>query len=465
MKITLENFKGFKNPVELDLAKINLFVGANSSGKSTLRKFFSFLKPFNGDVNFGLKDLSGAARDSNADFLSLVNKQSELKTFKLFFSDVEYCFGERMELSYGGVKYSHGKLVSTTYKPYGRELFKFHHDSDVNDSKVRIDIAYLIELLNDPEFVRQDDYEAHFHVSLDFDLEASKLKAINDIIEISDSYIFFYEHYRFERQSFVGHLDLKKYMEDHGLDPISYAFERLLLIVFLKKMSVIMPLKESFCYIDSSDVWLESKDRYFDFYGKYKTPDDFKMFLKDQYNLEIRVLNVEDENRKKYGHKIQVKQHGQWYYLNEIGDGSRKLVTLISNLESFLSEPPDSFDYTPIIFFEELENQLHPDLEIFLFDYLLNRVVKNGKNNIVLETHSLNLLRAVQLAVAEGRIDLKDVRIYDFSLDQDEGVVAIPIPICPNGLLDCEFKSGFADSSRQMELRLWQIQHLHNSKN
>ena len=57
-KLNLKNFRSFKNQ-DFDFSKINILIGENSSGKSSLIKFFLALKqtlqtPNNSEINFAL---------------------------------------------------------------------------------------------------------------------------------------------------------------------------------------------------------------------------------------------------------------------------------------------------------------------------------------------------------------------------------------------------------------------------
>jgi predicted ATPase len=105
---------------------------------------------------------------------------------------------------------------------------------------------------------------------------------------------------------------------------------------------------------------------------------------------------------------------------------------------------------------EEPENMLHPDLEIRLVDFLTETFGKRD-DIFVLETHSLHILRAFQLAVAEGRIKPEDVAIYDFSIDEKRKNHINRIAINKDGTLDGDFKSGFSNLASNMELKIWEI--------
>jgi hypothetical protein len=63
-----------------------------------------------------------------------------------------------------------------------------------------------------------------------------------------------------------------------------------------------------------------------------------------------------------------------------------------------------------ILAIEEMEARLHPNLQLSLMDKLIGTV--SAGIPCVLETHSIYLLRRIQLAVLEGRLRPEDVAIY-----------------------------------------------------
>jgi AAA ATPase domain/AAA domain len=81
---------------------------------------------------------------------------------------------------------------------------------------------------------------------------------------------------------------------------------------------------------------------------------------------------------------------------------------------------------------EEPEAHLHPHLQVALFDRLLQSV--SSGIPVVLETHSVYLLRALQLAILEQKIKADDVGLY--WVEQDKGQASIKeIGIKPNATL------------------------------
>jgi hypothetical protein len=82
---------------------------------------------------------------------------------------------------------------------------------------------------------------------------------------------------------------------------------------------------------------------------------------------------------------------------------------------------------------EEIEAHLHPTVQVALFDRLIE-TVRTGIP-IALETHSVYLLRAMQLAVLEGRLLPEDISLYWIEQAKDSAATASRIEIRPDATL------------------------------
>jgi predicted ATPase len=100
---------------------------------------------------------------------------------------------------------------------------------------------------------------------------------------------------------------------------------------------------------------------------------------------------------------------------------------------------------------QEPEIGLHPDWQVKLFKLLVSKLA-------IIETHSLVILRALQLEVAEGNYDPEDVLIHNFYRDNNNVIRINPIRINKTGMLLGEFAKGFHEEISDIEMKLWQIQ-------
>ena len=76
---------------------------------------------------------------------------------------------------------------------------------------------------------------------------------------------------------------------------------------------------------------------------------------------------------------------------------------------------------------EEPEAHLHPNLQVALFDRLIETVRRGIP--VTLETHSVYLLRAMQVAILEGRLSSEDVGLYWVESDTDGAASINPVTI------------------------------------
>lgn len=87
-----------------------------------------------------------------------------------------------------------------------------------------------------------------------------------------------------------------------------------------------------------------------------------------------------------------------------------------------------------ILALEEPESHLHPTLQRALAERVVN-VVSDSRPQVVLETHSEHILVAIQLALAKGDLDPKDVVLY--WVHQSRGTsVADRVELTPDGRFD-----------------------------
>lgn len=114
----------------------------------------------------------------------------------------------------------------------------------------------------------------------------------------------------------------------------------------------------------------------------------------------------------------------------DIGSGSNQLVSLIT--QSFFAP------YQSIMLVEEPEIHLHPKYQAKLADFFI-AAQEFGDHQFFLETHSQHLLTRLQLRVAEEKIDPSQIGLFYFDKDEEgthinqiqidrDGDVGEPIP-------------------------------------
>ena len=174
------------------------------------------------------------------------------------------------------------------------------------------------------------------------------------------------------------------------------------------------------------------------FAGKVQVPETFSAGVEDDrfigYNYEnlheVLRRNIGPTNKylKKFGFDIKAKIH-------DIHDGKsilsfqKKGVTInlgnaglgIENILPIITQSLASKE--EILFFEEPERRAHPQLQADLADLFVESVNEKNNNQIIVETHSENMLLGVLKNIRENNISHKDVQILYVYLEDGKSDV------------------------------------------
>lgn len=128
-------------------------------------------------------------------------------------------------------------------------------------------------------------------------------------------------------------------------------------------------------------------------------------------------------------HRNDMRQ-GDEFAINHSGREALRLALAGEGLRSLLpillcaAWAESDSEYAPtMLAIEEPESHLHPTLQVELFNRLLE-TVKSGVP-VVLETHSVYILRAMQVAVLEKRLSAEDVGLHWVSQSPENGSARI----------------------------------------
>ena len=172
------------------------------------------------------------------------------------------------------------------------------------------------------------------------------------------------------------------------------------------------------CAADGSDIAANMSEHI-----RQQVLNDAANWLTAQDNLADRLL-IDRQNQILLGSTGRVELP---LYL--AGEGVRALIPIL--LCAAWADSKE--DHAPsMLAIEEPEAHLHPHLQVALFNRLLQSV--NQGIPMVLETHSVYLLRALQLAILEQRIAPEQVGLY--WVEQEQGQAGLKeIEIRPNATL------------------------------
>lgn len=428
--VELKNFKSFKKSGLVGLKKINLFVGPNSSGKSSFIESLVMLKKC-------IECLDAKA---------VLGNRGEKEDYKdiVFDNDIDNKIAYR--LTFNKTKelkefIKAGDLISTNE-------ISFNLDEEIRDFTVNeIEFSMVVEdgrLMIDDFYI---EYGKSGKCRIYKD-ECGYCVDLDGLVLDCDNLI--------EPYKFYFRLNEERYRELPS-DQVKSAIIIQLLLIDIEEKS--KSFSERLIYIESLRTKIEKaqsiKDIDFDMSVGSQGENIIKTILginripdkKLKQNMEAKInrwleefdlgdkLEISKVNGDRYSVFIRNKNLGIYTNLQEVGFGTRQLLPII--IES-LNSPKNS-----TIIVEEPETHIHPKAQSKLADLFVESVV-DGNRSFIIETHSIFLVTELQILVAEGKISADDVGVYYFTQDS-EGSRAIDMRLRENGQFEEEWPSGFFD--------------------
>lgn len=130
-KITLTNFKGIKDEVEIPIAPLTLLFGGNSSGKSTILHAVAYAREIleGGNCDVETTRLGGNAFDLGG-FEEIIHGRDESKTITI-----------RFDLDLNGVNLTEYSAFDNSFVSHSDDAFFQKPDSEINTAWVQLDIG------------------------------------------------------------------------------------------------------------------------------------------------------------------------------------------------------------------------------------------------------------------------------------------------------------------------------------
>lgn len=437
--IKLNNFRGFQDQ-NFDLSRVNIFIGENSSGKSSFLKFLLSLKQTIEEPEISNLILNGNLVDLG-NYKETIHFHDEEKVINFNFSFknelldfYKYFFDEDPE-----------KInIIEPYIDYDT-FVDFEINRELSSHK-EIKTVFVNEKLGKLSiFINEDKNEAHLGEQPKCNIVFNKT--------ISNE-IFVLENIGYEAKGFLSIINSedvkmrikeKEISNDIFYEIALFLINQNLLEIYLKNLSYLNPLdsKPQRIYF-KKDAQSKYKENNLDKFANIVTNNSIdKKTLKDFSKVLANFGIVDDlkfsisKNFPVAEIKVQIKDLISNIY--DVGYGVSLQIPLL--FETFLSEKA----YGNTFLIEQPEVHLHPRLQAKFIDTLLGM----GKNNsYVIETHSEHIVRMLQVLVKEKKHKIKpdDVKIYYFTRDSKEFKIET-FSILENGHLDKVFPSGFFDNS------------------
>jgi energy-coupling factor transporter ATP-binding protein EcfA2 len=439
MKITIENCLAFQEKVEIELNKWNLFIGANNSGKSTLIKVLNFLKENRWhnplfDVESGNLQWDIWRYSDFAYFEYFVNDQSDSNDIRISFEKELY-----------GKSY----LLSVVVKRSELGLA----DDGLDDENKAAEISSIefkcnnqvLFLVNSDSLIIKQENIIHCLEKLEANAELEKITKDMLALESKEDMALNISTFRsYGHKSMVEVIQIIRVLINKPT------------LKFLNLIARRLTME-----LSSTTVIDDNTEPNLDFGSNLWA----RQMLNNHFNLDLvyRRFYYDDKNgiRNKVGFDWAIEQDGKTRSIHSFGKGTKCLVQLVNQLAGLKENRQEYYDSVKKEFslaIVEPEKHMHPDWQVKLIHVLLNDMFKEGKH-IIIETHSVHILKAIQVEVAKGNLDSREVTVHEFYRDKD--IVRVNnVQFDQNGFLSNSgiWKGDFNVLLSNLELELWKIQ-------
>ncbi len=410
-QLRIKNFKGWQDTGQIQMAPITLFLGVNSSGKSSIGHFLMMLKQtvessdrkavfYPGEKN------SAVQLGSFREMVFHRNPQNQIR--------FEYTWNlpERIRIKdpvsgnvYNGNEISFEAAVGVTDDNSNLSIlnqFKYHL---LNEDSVELSI----------EMERKADTRAKYKVEAEnYSLIREKGRAWLPgspvrFYGFPDEVVAYYQNADFVQELNLRHEKLFRSL--FYLGPLRRKAERLYSwsgnetesVGFSGEHTVaaILAARNRKIAIKKPGATRASPAKPFE--------EIIALKLKDMGLIEEFKVNRISEQRQEYEVNVRIKGSSDWVDLPDVGFGISQVLPVL--VQCFYA-PPNS-----IIFMEQPEIHLHPNAQSLLADVMID-VINSRENGtdrniqLIIETHSEHFLRRLQRRIAEDIISKNTMSAY-----------------------------------------------------
>lgn len=493
----LKGIKSFIDSEDIEIKPITIFVGENSSGKSSLLRFSSVLAQtfkeevitplllFGKMIDYGNYDevKNSKIKDENISF-EINLGQLERREIKMA-SRIRYSAPEETQ-EYLTKELRVGIELSCERKIELKELNMYLDKEEILKitkiigNKYRIVSSVDIKGMN----IIKSECELHLYKFLPWRLD------ILEEVEMLKLYEKYYEILKEEHkteESFVNYIYESRYIDskngyiypelqneylrlERHLSILKILVEicRQKMINYSEDLSYIGPFRSkperNYREYESTynTVGVNGENTYQILKQNYDNEDkEVSKWLKEILGVELIIDEIEGSNL----YKIMIKDElGTKANLIDTGYGISQILPILTEL---LSKEQNSFirkrsimtsnlyrrreGKTLII--EQPEIHLHPAAQSKLADLFLG-FIKKG-HNLILETHSEHLIKKFQILVAEDNgFSSNDIAIYYVHKDRGEGAKIERLLLDENGRFLQEWPTGFFDQGYKLASEL-----------
>jgi len=391
-KLRIRNFRSLRDTGELEVRRLNLLVGPNSSGKTSLFKIFLALKETveGQPVSAPLQPKGYFANIGN--YKEFVWNHNE--RYKVGLKVVE----ERNEFEIEWGVFISGKSKGKIY------LNRLHASFSRGAQRRIVEIQkHAKKPIHKVKIDNRVEFNAHIE-SLGKGIEVRNKKLqFNDLRTLL---LAFESIFNFTRKIFYIaplRLEPQRVYESFGIEPnyVGKRGERVIDALIAHREKLEPWIKE----------WLE----------RFGMAKDFKV-----------------EEIAKGTRRFQIMLHDSHIpkleaTLADVGFGISQVLPILVQAKLL---PKDA-----IFMVEQPEIHLHPKAQAAMGDFLID-VALEGKKTLLVETHSDLVIARIANRIAEGKISHKDVMVFYFH-PQKDGTKILQIEFDEDGIPTHEFPEGF----------------------
>ncbi|MBK1898019.1 DUF3696 domain-containing protein [Chryseobacterium paridis] len=454
MKLNIHNFRNFDDQ-DLNFSRVNILIGENSGGKSSLLKFLLSLKQtIDSPLESNLK-LRGDYTDLG-NYNEVVRGKIKSRKIRFTFSETD----KYLEFFF--------KFINRFEKEDPEKEDKIIADlihgisKSKSGTKIKFEISSLLNNHKNINTVISNDQFGEIIISSKKrDLYDTERELSSNMIVKLYSHEFVLENCTTIKEGFftLFESEIKKKIFSQQIENHLEVYYKIIFLLIFQ--NYIFDYIEGFRFVNP--IGNSPKRLYFqeDKKSNYKLIDIEKFInilgdpslSKKEFSSKISLLNniikksgiaeevdiVKDQNLPVLA--LNVKTKGFWANITDVGYGVSLQIPIL--FQAILSENFTQSKETLLI--EQPEVHLHPSLQAKFIDTLLSI---GNKNQYIIETHSEHIIRKLQVLVKNKEYNLKpeDITIHYFKRS-DKKFEITEHKIDKNGKLFPNFPSGFFDNT------------------
>ncbi len=514
---SINNFKIFEGEHWFSFKDLNVFTGANNSGKSSfIQALKLFAEGFKNsdfptlDLMAGTENLGGFdnvlnynSDDNKFGFgfkIQIANINSEFDAKYLFIKGFEEEDKEKAAFHSFEIK-DNNEVILGIYNHYHVEddVFKSIHDNRDSMSMLigKINIRFLKQHIDKISINKFDEileffdnkhnefwwFEVLEEYNYDKTPREDKIsdKRFKDVLHElkKDAYLNLAENEMKEDISDGDDEDIRKFEYDKYLIIINrYDFHDFIDSVVMKIMNPVIKHIETYVKIfsESNMIQIKPTDKYqnrlIPFNDKILCKieklqnqneskfdkfikESFGVFFEDSKNSIIKEKGIRIERQSTSGYAV-ILEADRKINIADLGKGTNNLLMLILKIASLVIV----YDKTKkLILIEEPETFLHPAWQSKLADFFVY-CMKEYDVQFFIETHSEYLIRKLQYLTTKQKIKPEDSVIYYFhhpdNIPKGEEQVK-KLEIWEDGSLSGDFGPGFFDEATNLKFELLKL--------